>query len=959
VGKVIFCQGMPFAADALAAAVARQTGSDVIVPPNPGTVGALGIALLAARELFSSCSFLSTSWSSEALRTDGMKEEEKELIEEEQETEEEGRALDLRRFLTAKIEQKDTFICRSISGCGGTGNRCRIDRLRTLVEAKHSCFTWGGGCSLYDKATRKQKLPDRAPDPFREREELQQKLLKPFMRRPGGIQVALADEFMLKGLFPFFAVFLSEAGFRLRLVEGSGPATLKRGIQCAQAAFCAPMQFFHGLAQDMDQTGADWFFVPMLRSLPPVPGQRCAVVCPIVQSSPDIVRSMMDSPSSSRHFGPSYPNEDENENQDEEEATPARSRLLCPRFDFGAGGYESKEFMACCQAWASELGLDDSVFRQAWAGAVAVQRQFDEGCRELGRRALEFCRDRTIVPVVVLGRSYTIFNKTLNSNVPAILREQGAIGIPVDCYPVEDDVPFFTDLYWGYGQTILRAAHQIRRTQGVYALYCSNYSCGPDSFNLHFVSYAMAGKPFAIIETDGHSGDAGTRTRVEAFLHCVEEHWRSSGADRVLNDFAALQFSGLRLRQVGRYNGETERMLIPYIGPASDAVAAVFRGVGLDAEALPAPDRESLRLGRRYTSGKECLPMPLTLGSLLKRLERARTGQRFVYVMPSTDGPCRFGVYNLLNQIVLEHLGWRERLRIWSPKDTGYFDDLPAGTEMLMLAGILASDYLLQARLDVRPLEPQAGQADSLYARFSRELLAMLEKAGRGDLSLGPALWQVATGRLFGVRDLLERAGADFAALRVPRQLPVVELTGEIYVRAVEFGNDFIVRKLESLGLKVHLAPQSEWLAYSSYVRRRQTGRNRFADGFSERVQHRIEAIAQRAIGRHLGWKPSPLLSELLEAAAPYVNAALEGEAVLTVGGSLAAWRRGQIDGVVSVGPLECMPTKIAEAQFQRLAQREGVLSLTLAFNGEPSNPATLDNFAFEVKEQFRQKRRF
>jgi len=51
VGKVIFCQGMPFSSDALAAAVARQTGSDVIIPPSPGTVGALGIALLAHREL--------------------------------------------------------------------------------------------------------------------------------------------------------------------------------------------------------------------------------------------------------------------------------------------------------------------------------------------------------------------------------------------------------------------------------------------------------------------------------------------------------------------------------------------------------------------------------------------------------------------------------------------------------------------------------------------------------------------------------------------------------------------------------------------------------------------------------------------------------------------------------------------------------------------------------------------
>jgi len=74
---------------------------------------------------------------------------------------------------------------------------------------------------------------------------------------------------------------------------------------------------------------------------------------------------------------------------------------------------------------------------------------------------------------------------------------------------------------WSHGQRILRAAHQIRRTRGIYSLYCSNYSCGADSFNLHFFAAIMEGKPFAIIETDGHSGDAGTKTRVEAFLHCV------------------------------------------------------------------------------------------------------------------------------------------------------------------------------------------------------------------------------------------------------------------------------------------------------------------------------------------------------------------------------------------------------------------------------------------------------
>ena len=249
VGKVIFCQGMPFSADALAAAVARQTGSEVIVPPNPGTVGAMGIAMLAARELDAK-----------------------------------GLApLDLARFLDAKVEQKDTFVCGSNRGCGGAGNHCRIERLRTLVADQRSNFTWGGGCSLYDKGTRKKKLPDLAPDPFRERDERLQTLLAPLIQSRGRPRIAMSDEFMTKSLFAFFAAYFHAAGFDLEIVAGAGPEVLKRGIQSANAPFCAPMQLFHGVAEKLAATGADWMFVPMIRSLPGVPGQRCAAVCPIVQ----------------------------------------------------------------------------------------------------------------------------------------------------------------------------------------------------------------------------------------------------------------------------------------------------------------------------------------------------------------------------------------------------------------------------------------------------------------------------------------------------------------------------------------------------------------------------------------------------------------------------------------------------------------------------------------------------
>lgn len=907
IGNVIFCQGMPFSADALAAAVARHTGSDVVVPPNPGTVGALGIALLASREP----------------------------------TLETPVPLDVRRFLGARVEQKDAFVCRSSSGCGGAGNRCRIDRIRTIVSDHRSSFTWGGGCSLYDKGTRKKKLPDRAPDPFREREELLQRLIAPLQARRGKTRVALTDEFMLKGLFPFFAAFFHEAGLDLEIVADEGQATLKRGIQSATVPFCAPMQHFHGLADSMAKTGADWLFVPMIRSLPRERGQRSSAVCPVAQAGPDLLRWTIAggdgrnaTHGTAGRFNPRLNN---------------APRLLSPRIDFDEGNLESPGFLASCARLGRTLGLRRSRCRESWRAGLALQREFDRALLEIGRRALEFCRTRQIVPVVVLGRNYTIYNKVLNSNIPAILREQGAIGIPVDCYPIDDTTPLFTDMYWGFGQSILRAAHQVRRTPGVYALYSSNYSCGPDSFNLHFVAFVMEGKPFAVIETDGHSGDAGTKTRIEAFLHCVDEDRRSGGGRAPVNDFESVQSAAPHLIK-------GERLLIPYMGHCSEAVAAVFRGRGMDAESLPPPDDDSLRMGRRHTSGKECLPMPLTLGSLLQRLGKAGDEERFVYLMVSTDGPCRFGVYNLLNQIVLERLGWRDRVRIWSPKDTGYFDGMPAGTEMLVFAGIMASELLHQAMLDVRPLERIPGEAAILFGRLHRFLVECLECSARGDLSLGAALREVLSGRLFGIAALLKRAGREFAALRGPGVLPLVELTGEIYVRAVEYSNDFLIRKLEERGLRVHLTPTSEWISYSGHTQQRRNGRNRLADRLRNFVRRRIQSAAIGSMAHSLGWEPPPAPPELLEAARPYIDDALEGEAVLTIGVPLHKWRRGKIDAVVSAGPLECMPSKIAEAQFHHVTAREGLPTLSLAFNGDPIAASALDNFAFEVNDRFRRK---
>ncbi len=895
VGSVIFCQGMPFASDALAAAVARQTGSRVIVPPNPGTAGALGIALLAQREL----------------------------------NLQDRAPLDLQRFLGAAIERRDNFICKATTGCGGCGNKCRIDSIKTIVGGRRQNFTWGGGCSLYDKGTRKKKLPDLAPDPFRERTDLIKEILAACPDREGRPRVALTDEFALNGLFPFFATFIHECGFNLHPVTGADHSVLKRGIREAVLQFCAPMQLYQGVISHAMEAKPDFVLLPMLREASRIKDEPDCATCPIVQGSADILKHSLPAGNA--------------------------TRILSPVIDVGEGQrFDSEEFAAACRSLALELCVTENKSNAAFQKARDAQLRFDDRCAVIGRRALEFCAEKNVLPVVVLGRTYTIYNKALNSNVPAILREQGAIAIPVDCYPVAADVPIFNAVFWGYGQRILRAAHQIRRTPGIYSLYCSNYSCGPDSFALHFYSFIMEGKPFAIIETDGHSGDAGTKTRVEAFLHCVEQD-RAASDTHKCNELQSVTCDGVGSAQL---HDTSIRVLIPSMGFASDILTACMRGCGIQAETLPLPDRETLRLGRRHTSGKECLPACVTLGSLLQRLERsADPAEKFIFLMPKSNGPCRLGVYHMLDRIVLDRLGLRDRVRVWSPADSDYFADLPSGYPVLLLVGLHAADFLAQAHCDISPREKTRTVARETYDRRMAELLALVEAAVRKKQTLIQALGQVATGRLFGMKELLAAAAREFAVLRNGDHFPTVLLTGEIFVRCDAFSNDFVADKLAARGIRVKLTPVTEWLDYVNVLNRRKNQPDFFSAALRDSIHKRVARLLRGAMAPHMRWgKHFASAGDALAAARPYLRDALEGEAALTVGASCHEWRAGHIDGVINVGPLECMPSKIAEAHFVHAARRDGLLSLTLAVNGDPLEPDALDNFIFEVKSRHQRK---
>jgi len=932
VGQRIFCQGMPFSSPALAAAVVRQTGREVVVPPNPGTIGAYGIALLARKE-----NALASRTSADNAVGPGTGVDTADSVEEGSvvgvHAQPEFQPLDPKRFMEAEVVSKQTFVCQSKKGCGGSGNLCHIDRLTTRVGGVEQKFLWGGNCSLYDRGAGRTKLPDLAPDPFRQREALVESVLRECHRSPGTAKsIAMTDEFALKGMLPLFVTFLYNLGFDCRVLRNADGRILRKGIEGARVPFCAPMQMYHGVFFELAEGKPDYAFIPVLKELPPVKKEVNTTLCPLVMAAPDLLEDLI---------GPDI----------------SKDRILRTSISFAGEGYDGAAFRESLRVLAEQLGVLN-LFPKAFALAIEKQRRFESDCLRIGTQALAYAKENGVVPVVVLGRPYTIYNDILNSNVPNLLRGLGALAIPMDCVPVPDDVPCYDAQYWGYTQRNLRAATFVRRTPGLYSVFCSNYACGPDSFTLHFYSYLMQGKPFAIVETDGHSGDAGTKTRMEAFLYCVDSDRRSGASNHnAIHNLKELEDARTG---TGGMKASQSLLLVPRMGTGAEMAAACLRGEGLRSECLPMPNREDVSIGRRYTSGKECVPMMFTAGSLLKRLERDRnTEEKFSFLMPTASGPCRFGVYHVLHKVILEQAGWGDRVNVFSPDDGDYFREMSPEFSIKLWCGFVAHDLLEAMLYDIRPVEIQQGAANQIYRQYKAQILACMEAPSQGT-ALAAAM-QVF-GEMWGLRDTLARAARAFADVKDHTlDVPTVAVVGEIYVRLDPFANDFVIEKLEERGIRARFAAFGEWLEYTQYLaeqrvldRQMRHDDNPLTIGLTGVVQRASLEVLYKICAKPLGWGKRTTIPSAIHAAAPFLSSELTGEACLTLGGPIHEFQEKLVQGVVVVGPLECQPCRISEAQYGRAAESLHLPYLVLGLNGDPMDTEALDRFAYDIREAHR-----
>ena len=173
------------------------------------------------------------------------------------------------------------------------------------------------------------------------------------------------------------------------------------------------------------------------------------------------------------------------------------------------------------QIFSEMFGIKRQDIVEAADKAYRAQIEFQKNLVEEGKKALQTLVDTDELGIVVVGRSYNIYDAGVNLAIPKKLRDYYGVNvIPMDFLPLEgiDISDVNKNMYWNYGKKILQAAKIVEQYPNLHIIYITNFKCGPDSYIKQFVLEASGGKPFLSLQFDGHSNDAGFMTRCEAYL---------------------------------------------------------------------------------------------------------------------------------------------------------------------------------------------------------------------------------------------------------------------------------------------------------------------------------------------------------------------------------------------------------------------------------------------------------
>jgi len=881
VGKKVFMQGGVCYNKAVPHAMANLVNKEIIVPPEPGLMGAFGVALEVKNRI--NLGF----------------------------TEKGDFILD--DLIKRDFKYGNEFVCAG--GAEKCDRKCGI----AVIEIEGKKYPFGGACNKYYNERNHLKADAGSHNYVNIRQDLvfnkylTREFPKDNVKRK---KIGISKSLLTNTLYPLYFNFFSKLGFDVVLPDEAETC----GKDKIQSSFCYPVELSHGFFSSLLKKDLDFIFLPHITQMDSHSEHQHNRLCVFVQGETYIIKS-------------TFRDEIDNKKNNYSE----KIKILSPVIDFTLPENEQRDIFL---EVAKELGVNKKKAAEAFNYSNSKFREMQQEFKLLGKRAIEKIESSPDnFGIVLFGRSYNAFAKEANLNIPHKFASKNITIIPHDFLP-NDIKDSYENMYWYSGHQILSNARFVKNHDRLFGTYITNFSCGPDSFILSYFRKIMGHKPSLTLELDSHSADVGIDTRIDAALDIIKNYIALNRKRRIQEPLQSIQ--PLRIltednkisiidsddKKIGITSEDVE-VLIPSMGHfSSDAFAAVFRSLGIKCRPLDVPSFDTLKHGRGLTTCKECLPFILTTGSLTQYLENHYDkNKKTLFFMPKGYGPCRQGQYYILLKDIINNMKI-ENVGVLTMDDESSFDDFGNEFFIKQWIALVIADVIHDIESVIRAIGINKSESLELLDREWQKIIESLEN-GKQDAVF--AQLEKSARALSGIK------------LKIPvENAKVISLIGEIYVRREEFSRGDLMKSLMEKEFVVKTAPITEYVYYSNYLLKKE-----ILNGLSMKdktllhIKDKYQRILEKKIKKIFA-KTGLIKFEMIdidktmEIGERFISSSLIGEGILTTG---LAMREILDDacGVISIGPFNCIPSRLSEAILKKEMTMEGKYrSLGIGKNGYP-----------------------
>nr|WP_320132381.1 acyl-CoA dehydratase activase [uncultured Holophaga sp.] len=586
VGRKVFMQGGVCYNKAVPVAMAALTGREIIVPPEPGLMGAYGVALEVQRKL------------------------ELGLLQED--------SFNLTELAERGVEYLEPFTCAG--GKEACDLKCRIQRVKVNGEN----YLFGGSCNRYVNMRRNRTIDAEALDLITQRERLLFLERKPNPRPERPLRVGVNKSFMTHTLYPFYSAFFTGMGMEIVMPDSVDAD----GVSRQGAAFCYPAEVSHGAMASLLRQKPDAIFLPQVRGMFVENGAPESVVCPLAQGEPYYLKAAFPELSQLKLMTPIL------------DFSQGFQGVRPIFLEIGASlGVDSRTVAwSFRRAIAAQRSFGKKLAKLGQEALAKLEQDPEQlGVVVFGRSYNAYTQGTNMgIPRKFASRGHVTFSLDMlayaeEEPVGSMYWSTGQLILKaaklVKRHP-QLFAAYVTNFSCGPDSFLLGYFRQIMGDKPSLTLELDSHTAdaGIDTRVEAFLDIVASHREIQ-------------RRKVEAQVEADGFRLAEVVGSTVVDS------NGERLP----LTHPRVKLVIPSMGErASRYIASTFRHFNMRAETLPVPGEPDLKVGRANSTCKECLPFTLVMGACLRYMEtRQDPDEITVFFLPESAGPCRFGQYTV------------------------------------------------------------------------------------------------------------------------------------------------------------------------------------------------------------------------------------------------------------------------------------------------------------------------